>query len=350
MNRVGRWLCCLLIPSFVLTALLGCGGSTKKDKIWIYQYPRFYRPDLRRIAVLPFGNRTRVRGVGERISDKVSALLTNNGTYEVYTRVHLKDILTELDLAEAGIIEPEAAKRIGKLKSVQALVCGVVDRFHAGAKSETRYNRVPIWGRNAQGMPVITGWKNVPYRWTRNDAVVESHVVVIDCGTGRQLYAFNRPSKAWAQGSPPKHAPQSLLESAERDQVNRIVRAIAVTRSPIKLEGDVLKTAASLYEGNWEWQRRFTPGDEKLYAVVDLPSSAHRNNFELTIVPVGEREIVARQAFRWTKKYARYGYTFKIDPIVQEHGLGAYRVKLYSGPAERTEPIATYDFSIVENP
>jgi len=321
----------------------GCGGGSRKDKIWVYRYPDFYRPDLKRVAVLPFANRTRVRNVGRRISDKVATLLTNNRTYEVYTRTHLADVLKEHDLAAAGIVDADVAKRIGRVKSVQALVCGVCNRCETVTKNETRHNRVPVWGTNAQGQRVITGWRNVPYRWARHDSYVECNVVVIDCATGRHVAAVSDPSRFWATGSPPKYAGADTLRLAEDDQVNRIVRALAVTRTQIKLKGDVLKTATGLYDNKWDWQRRFTPGDEKLYIVVKLPPEADRNNFKLTIVPKGEREVVAEKAWVWTKRHGSFGHAFKVKPIVEIRGLGQYQAKLYSGQ----DPIATYDFDIV---
>jgi hypothetical protein len=328
----------------VVSLTSGCGGSSKKDQIWIYQYPAFYKPDLKRIAVLPFGNRTRVRGVGERISDKVSAILTNNRTYEVYTRTHLKDIDKELKMAESGIIDAEAAKRIGRLKSVQALVCGVCNRCETTTRNETRYNHVPVWGTNAQGQQVIVNWRNVPYQWTRYDSFVECHVVVIDTATGRQITAVNRPSTFWAAGSPPKYTAADTLRLAEQDQVNRLVSELAVVRTPIRLEDDVMQTASSLYDNKWDFQRRIVPADEKFFVVVKLPPQADRNNFRITIVPKGERDVMAEQAFVWSKKNSSRGYSFKVKSIVEKRGFGDYQAKLYSGP----EPIAWYDFTIAE--
>jgi len=335
----------LLLTLVVVLPLAGCGGGgSKKGKIWVYHYPDFYQPQLKRVAVVPFENRTRARGVGDTIGDKVSTLLTNNGTYEVYTRAHLADILEEQDASAAGIIEGDLAKKIGRLKSVQALVCGVCNRYETATRNETRYNRVPIWGTDADGDTVITGWRKVPYQWTRHDAFVECQVVVVDTVTGRQIAAVHDPSNIRATGSPPKYGPADTLRAAEDDQVARVVRAIAVTRTRIKLKGTVLKTASGLYDQEWEWQKKFLPDDDKLYLVVKLPPEADRNNFRLTIVPKNGREVLAEEAFTWSKQHERFGYAFAVQPIFERGGLGEYRAKLYSGP----EPIARYDFRIVE--
>ena len=191
--------------------LAGCDGGSSKSKIWVYQYPDFYKPNLKRVAVLPFADRTRHRGAGGRIGDRISAILTNNRTYEVYTRQHLDDILSEQDLAAAGIVEADLARKIGRLKSVQALICGVCDRYEVTTRNETRYNTVPVWGKNRQGQPAVTSWKKIPYPWTLHNAFVECHVVVIDTVTGRQIAAVHDPSSTWAAGSPPKYTAADLL-------------------------------------------------------------------------------------------------------------------------------------------
>jgi hypothetical protein len=168
-------------------------------------------------------------------------------------------------------------------------------------------------------------------------------VFVIDCGTGQQVGAVRDPSNAWAQGSPPTYAPPDLIRMAEDDQVNRIVRAVAVTRTQIKLEGEVLRTATALYDQKWDWQRRMEPSDNQFFVVVTLPGQAHRNNFSLTIVRKGERDVLAKHDFVWNAQYGEFGYDFKVSPIVEKRGFGLYQAKLYSGP----ELIATYDFHIV---
>jgi hypothetical protein len=346
MTRTFRIHASLTAALLALPLVAGCagGGSTRKDAIVVHRVPDFYRPDLKRVAILPFGNRTRVSGVGERISDKVSALLTNNGTYEVYTRSHLTDIDKELKLAESGMVDVESARRIGKLKSVQALVCGVCNRGEVTTRTETRHNSVPVWGKNAQGQQVIVRYNQVPYQVTRYDATVECHVVVIDTGTGRQIAAFNEPTTFWAMGSPPKYAAADCLRLAEENQVGAIVKVLAVTTTQIKLKGEVLRTATALYDQKWDLQRRIVPKDDHFYVVVTLPPEADRNSFTITIVPREKRDVVAEQPFVWSKQYNAFGCEFKVKPIVDKNGFGDYQAKLYSGPT----PVATYDFSVVD--
>jgi hypothetical protein len=322
----------------------GCGNSTKKDEIWVYHVPEFYRPELKRIAVIPFSNHTGYQGAAEAISDKVATALTNNGTYEVYTRSHLADIFKERDAVLAGILSADEAMQIGQAKAVQALVCGDCYRYEAGTQNETRYNQVPVLEKNEDGYPVITGWRQVPYIWTRNDAYVECNVVLIDTGSGRHIAAVNEPTHLWAEGSPPEYDAQQLIDAAHLSQVDSIFRALDVTRTRIKLKGDILKTASGLYDNEYDWEKKFTPADESFLVVVQLPPEADRNDFKITIVPDKEREVLAEDAFTWDEKYERMGRRFAVQPIFEKGGFRKYRAKLYSGP----EPIATYKFEIVE--
>ncbi|HVP13148.1 MAG TPA: CsgG/HfaB family protein, partial [Phycisphaerae bacterium] len=254
--------CAILVGCGISLAGCGGGGGSRKGKIVVYQYPEFYQPDLKTIAVLPFRDPPQAPGVGARISDQIAMLLTKNGTYEVYTRTHLADVLAERDLADAGIIDADQAMQIGQAKSVQALVCGICARYETATKNETRFMPVPVFGRDARGKQVITGFEQKPYPWTRHDAFVECNVVIIDAKTGRHIGAVNEPTNVSDSGSPPHKGPPELLAMAEEEQVVRITRGLAVTRSEIKLKGDVLKTAGDFYDGKWEWKDRFRPSDD----------------------------------------------------------------------------------------
>jgi len=347
MKPVLRALLLIVLP--VAAALLssGCGGGGQKDKIQIYRYPGFYNPKapIKRVAVHKFENRTRRRGAGALISDKISAYLTNNGTYEVYDRQRLKGkILAEQDMALTDLFDPQKAIATGKLISAQVLIYGACNRYEVTTQTETRYNNVPIMGTNAQGFPFIRGWRQVPYQWTRHDAIVECHVLVVDAVTGRQIAAVQSPSTFWASGSPPNYTAADCLRRAEQTQVNLIYKALAITRQDIELKDDVLQTATALYDNKWDWQRRIAIGDGDFFVVVRLPSAADKNRFKLIILPKGTRTAAAERTFAWPGRSATYGLRFNAKKITAAHGFGKFTAKIYSG----SEPFATYDFEIAE--
>ncbi len=335
------WFVCLLAA---LPAGCGGGGGGRKDRIVITQIPDFYQGDLTRLAVVPFGNRTRARGAAERISDRISAELTNNATYEVYTRSHLRDILAEHDAIAAGIIDADLARTIGRVKAVQALVCGVLNRYDANTRHETRSIPVPTWGRDVRGNQVITGWEHIPYEWYRHDVTVDCQVVVLDAVTGRQIAAVSQPISLSDEGTPPKHSAEQLLQAAEAQLVRQVVESVAVTRREIKVPKDAVRIACDFYDQEWDWRDKFTPDMDTVHVVVRLPAEADRNTFRITIVPKEGREVLAEADFTWSKEHGRESYRFSVKDLLDKNGYGDYQAKLYSGPT----PIAWRNFRIVE--
>ena len=105
----------------ILAISPGCAGGRK---VPITQYPAFWQPELKRVAVIPFSSKTGSAGDGETLAGQVQAALVRNGTYDVFTReqAHLQGIDSEkvLSMVESG--QYEETRRIGRLATVQALL------------------------------------------------------------------------------------------------------------------------------------------------------------------------------------------------------------------------------------
>ena len=246
--------------------------------------------------------------------------------------------MSEQDLAAAGIVDSEVARRIGKLGSVQALICGVCSRYG----SASREVMVEKWVYSQSGSYTV----KVPV--TLHEAIVECNVVVIDTSTGKQLAAVNSSAPfSWRSDmrAPRNIRGMTVIQVAESLCLMRILENIAVTKKEVKLKGTPLRVATGQYDMKWDTQDRIIPSDEKFFAVVRLPAEAARNNFKITIVPKDKRVDLAEQAFVWPEQTAENGYVFDVKPIVDKNGLGAYQAKLYSGP----EPVAWYDFEIAKS-
>ena len=316
--------------------VVGCNGG-KKSTITVVRHPEFYQPELKRVAVIPFGDQSGNPEAAKYMGRRLETALVNNKTYEVYTREHLKEVLSEQDLAAAGIVDSDVARRIGKLGSVQALICGVCSRY--GSKS--REVMVEKWVYSQSGSYTV----KVPV--TLREAIVECNVVVIDTSTGKHLAAVNSSAPfSWRSDmrAPKNIRRMSVIQVAESLCLARIIDNIAVTKKEVKLKGKPLRIATGQYDAKWDVQDRIIPADQKLFAVVALPSEAAHNTFKITIVPKDKRVDLAEQTLVWPEQTTDRGYAFDVKPLVDKNGLGVYQAKLYSGP----EPVAWYDFEIVE--
>lgn len=234
-----------LIAFGLVFLLAGCNAG-KKSRITVVRYPDFYQPELKRVAVIPFGDQTGNPEVGKYMARRLETALINNKTYEVYTREHLKTLLAEDDLAAAGIIDSEMAKRIGQRGSVQALICGVCSRHASGSRQVT----MEKWVYAKSGSYKV----QVPV--TVYDALVECNVVVIDTATGRHLTGVNSNVPLSIRenvGLPRKLASLRglpVIQVAEILCLGHILENIAVLRTEIKLKGTVLRIATGQYAPN----------------------------------------------------------------------------------------------------
>ncbi len=349
-TRLSSGPCSVLILS--LAALAGCQGG-KVSKVTLTCYPPYWNETFKRAAVIPFDCPTD-RAKGQALSNKLEAALIGNGTYEIYTRTRLKEVLDEKDLAAAGIIDMDTAQRIGKLASVQLLICGAYSRGEKTSRQETRYRQVARYGTDANGNRVVTGYDQVPYIHTINNAVVDCSATAIDTVTGRQYAAFGK-SIAKTSETPATifHSrlisAEALFQQAEQEALDGILRAIAVTKTECSLPKQPLRVATGLYDGKWEWTSRVTGESEKIVVVVKLPEQASRNPFIIAIVPEQGRDVVVEQSFTWQEGNAEQGFDFELAPIVQRAGYGQFLVKLYSGLKLHSglSPIAWYNFHIV---
>jgi TolB-like protein len=80
------------------------------------------------VAVVDFTDlQMRVTELGRFLAEEFQAALVNAAKgFRVVDRTHLKAILQEHRLAASGVIDPQAARQLGKIAGVQALVTGSI--------------------------------------------------------------------------------------------------------------------------------------------------------------------------------------------------------------------------------
>lgn len=111
----------------LLALLCGCGTQI----VWVEEdvLPSFDHTFIKKIAVVEFENRTRDRGAGRAVSDRVEELLVSESPYEVVTRMDLDRIVQEHKLSLEGLLDSDTMKDLGRLAGVDALVVGSVEGY-----------------------------------------------------------------------------------------------------------------------------------------------------------------------------------------------------------------------------
>ena len=334
----------LLIAALLLSgmALGGCG-----EKIVVYQYPEFWDENLgvKSIAVWPFRNQSSHEGAGEIAADKLASVLTSNGTYTVFNASDLGAVQGANDLRLlAGDVDAatKAGKEFGK---ADAVLTGTVTTFDVTTQQETRYNSIPVYGNDGRGNLIVTGYNNVPYQFTRHDAIVECTVSLVRLRDNRVIHSINAVGKAYSEGQTPEWDPNSCKVEACSSMVGYLLDHLAIVRKEIELKSDSLLTATGLYDNKWDKTKSFASNAEKMLLVLKLPPQCDRNRFRLVIVRKDQREELACQDVVWDDAFPDVGQGFAFNPselAAKGGGPGKYTAKFYSGP----EPVLTKDFTI----
>jgi len=83
------------------------------------------------VAVVDFTDlQGNVTELGRFLAEEFSVALAGSGKgFEVVDRTHLKSIITEHKLSATGLIDPQTARKLGKIAGVDALITGTITPF-----------------------------------------------------------------------------------------------------------------------------------------------------------------------------------------------------------------------------
>ncbi len=97
------------------------------------------------VAVLPFGDAPGYNGQnsGQAVSGFVTSELVAWGRYKIAERSRLRSVVSEQDLQDAQLTDADAAKRIGKLLGVDAIIVGSASQYDMD-KTQVYIHVVPI--------------------------------------------------------------------------------------------------------------------------------------------------------------------------------------------------------------
>lgn len=352
-------------------AMLGCEGCSKS--FTARKYPTFYDPNLRTVAVLPFQNDTGMRGAGTLAAHSLADALRVNGTYKVVTPQALQRRLKQK--GQAGLSRTDYrqdARELRQLGGIQAFITGRVlptsainglypppypyppyhptesirngrARYEFVAEDEDREEEenegydedfgdgfedfyspfyYPYWYWNS---PYAYG----PEYYT--EAYVSLEASMVRVSDGAILYRTSVPIQARADVSVSRGtAPTSAAIEAMNRATADLVRDLAAVSTQVAPRSG-LKTAIGGTDGQWAFRNTFSPGDQKMYVVVQLPASVAHDTFRLTIAPRGRPDdIVVAKDFTWPPNRTTDAVEFSPGEITNRAGTGRYTVTLHA--------------------
>ena len=365
------------------TMLIVLGGCSQS--FTAREYPAFYDPSLRTVAIVPFRNETQARSAGLMAAVDLAAALQVNGTYSIIPPRKLRSLVREKRLS--GLSRTDAAKNaeeLRKLGSVQAFIMGRVLRDstmaqtypaaygYSGVLAENSAFRGPVHyefveeegeeGEEEEGGeedgfgegfgddfgPFYPYWYwNYPYYYPEYvaEARVALEVSMVRVSDGAVLYTTPAPVWGRAGWTSPYHlASGGATLDAMHHAVAKLVKDLAAV--PVKVKVPTrpsVRTAAGKIDGQWDFRDTFHSTDEQMYVILQLPSTVGRNSFRLTITPRKEPgEVVDAANFVWAVGTNMDAIKFSPREIAARTGPGEYTVHL----SARGQQVTRHNFKI----
>jgi hypothetical protein len=346
MDRSRRFPASVHLFLFVLPAALG--GCAKN--VWITQYPAFYTPDLRSIVVVPFRNTTGDPLAGRIISEKVTAALAANGTYQVHSHADLPLLAGEAAIEPAGGEAQALAKLLRNRGRVQAILTGTVSDYTVTQHREWRER--PVYRRDKRGRRYLS--HHEAYTHIRSEATVDAVARLIRVSDGATIHASapgaarsKVTSEAPPDGSqPPQRTARECLAAAGDQCAAKLLEEFAVVSRQVRVGRDAFRTAHRLDGTKWKGGKKFSLTDKQLLVVVKLPPECDRNHFRIVIWRKDTGAELAAAELTWQRQWSgEVGTAFAFTPAdiaAKGGGPGKYAAGLYCAH----EPVLTTDFQI----
>ncbi len=338
---------------FLAIALAGCGGGGGRGAV-VTQLPQWDFKHYERLAVLPArAADPRAAGAAERLTDRLTTLLSDNGQFSILSRAELQDVFREQDLSKlADAADEGTALPENQVAVAQALVAVKITAFKLIAQKEDRSRPVYATDRRGRylldrtGRPIIAG-EEVATLY-RHGAEVEGSVRVIDAATGKILLSHSarvapRPRESYNQ--PPRERPEDMADAGVQELAVEFYKQIAPTETRVKFKGDMLIVATEYFDGRYD-DRKLLPASLPgfLLVVRDLPRECDRNEFRVAIAEEEGRENLFEQTFVWSGTSGPEGVAFKIPmEALTKTGRDRFVAKLYS---RAPEPVITRKFKL----
>lgn len=300
----------------------------------------------------------------------LAAALRINGTYAVVPPRKLQSLTAQKKLRNLSRTDyQEDAEKLRELGGVQAFIIGTVLRDSAIAglqrapcgyfpyyptdySADSGVRDEPVdENEGGEGFgadfdddfdggfygPYYPYWYwNYPYYYPKY--VTQAHVSLkasmVRVSDGAVLYTTPVRVQGRADLSGYRQIPPG---SAALDAMNRatakLVKELAVVPVKVKVNPRTdLKTAVGEEDGRWTFSNSFSPEDQKMYVVMQLPSAVAHDTFRLTITPRGKPdEIVAAKDFTWPSGRITDAITFSPREIAARGDRRLYRQLPFHG-------------------
>ena len=323
-----------MILAAVVASASGCG-----KKMWVMEYPDFYGPQLKTVAVVPFDSPPHPTA-GRMLADRLADALRENGTY----RVVRPAALPEAPLSTTRPADEEEAldrllDHLRERGDVQAVIVGTIDLFRI-SRRDYYYpvRRSAYWGHGYRGYRGFGYGNGQPYycdyeHYVRSEATVAADAAIIRVMDGQVMHVA--PAMLATTVSEDSYASRgvavTLLDEAAEHVIERMVDEFAVVRKRIGINPDhALRTARGEGERDWLYEDDFTDTDTKALVIVRLPRQADRNPLRITVRREGRDAILAEESFTWRSGQGAWVMEFSPAALVDAGGIGEYKVRLYS--------------------
>lgn len=330
----------VLLCLVLLSMAIGCG-----KELAIHQYPPFWTPELKSIAVVPF----RGQAGGEAIAEELANSLRANATYKVFSPADIQQLASMQDLQIAfGDDNVAMAAQVRKISSldVQGIISGSVSTYDTTTRHEQKREPVMVYDNNLK-REVATGQYR-SFVVTRHDANAVATAALLR-PDGSTIYATPSPAsyQQYAEGSPPPNSAEGCLAVARANVVAQLVEHFAIVRKKIKVKPDqTLIPAGDYFEGKWDKRKSFMIDEPVVRIVLCLPGECDRNTFTVAISRKESREYIKSEQITWSRAIPARGHVFEYptSELVEGGGPGKYVVKLFCGTDEK--PALEREFEI----
>lgn len=337
-----------LVGLALLVSLTGCGGHA--GSAFVVNRPDWDYAQYDRLAILP-GQAAddRAQHDAEVLSDRLTTLLTNNGTFTVLSRGELAEVFKEQDLSRlADAVDEGTALPEGQVQVAQAVVVTRVTDYELIAEKKRR--TVPKIAFDRKGRPRKVG-EQVFWEY-RHGAEVEGSVRIVDAATGKILLsqtARRVPPAKTNRDRPPSDSPEDVAAVAVRDLATEFYKRIAPTRVEVEFDKDNLLVATDYFDGRYDEVKKLARSlGQFLVVACDLHTACDGNVFRIAIAEEeGRQNLFESEDFVWSGSAGPRGQSFQVPlSALTASGGEKFVAKLYS--VGNPEPVVERTFQLTE--